>query len=66
MPFETKAELLDLAAVFLQEIPVEQYPYIIEHAEQHLAPTSPDGATEFEFGLDLIVDGLERIRETDY
>ena len=64
MPFETKAELLDLAEDFLRQIPVEQYPYIIEHAEQHLAPSSPDGATEFEFGLDLIVDGLERLRET--
>jgi len=65
MPFETKAELVDLAEGFLRQIPVEQYPYIIEHAEQHIAPASPDGATEFEFGLDLILDGLERLRETD-
>jgi AcrR family transcriptional regulator len=65
MPFETKAELLDLAQGFLQQIPADAYPYIIEHAEQHLAPESPDGATEFEFGLELILDGLERLRETD-
>ena len=43
----------------------DQFPYVIEHAEQHIAPSSPDGATEFEFGLDLIVDGLERLRDTD-
>jgi len=65
MPFETKAELVDLAEVFLREIPADEYPYVIEHAEQHLAPSSPDGATEFEFGLDLILDGLERLRDTD-
>ena len=65
MPFETKAELLDLAAGFLRQIPADEYPYIIEHAEQHLDPSSPDGATEFEFGLELILDGLERLRETD-
>ena len=65
MPFETKAELLDLAEDFLQQIPADAYPYVIEHAEQHLAPASPDGATEFEFGLDLILDGLERLRDTD-
>ena len=65
MPFETKAELLDLAQDFLQQIPADEYPYIIEHAEQHLAPESPDGATEFEFGLELILDGLERLRESD-
>jgi AcrR family transcriptional regulator len=65
MPFETKAELLDLAQGFLQQIPADAYPYIIEHAEQHLAPENPDGATEFEFGLELILDGLERLRDSD-
>jgi AcrR family transcriptional regulator len=63
MPFETKEELVDMAEGFLKEIPVDQYPYVIEHAEQHLAPSSPDGKTEFEFGLDLILDGLERLLE---
>jgi AcrR family transcriptional regulator len=65
MPFETKEELVDLAQGFLQEIPADEYPYVIEHAEQHIAPSSPDGKSEFEFGLDLILDGLERLRETD-
>jgi AcrR family transcriptional regulator len=64
MPFETKAELVDLAEGFLQQIPADEYPYVIEHAEQHIAPSSPDGKSEFEFGLDLILDGLERLRET--
>ncbi len=32
-----------------------------EHIEQHLA-THPDDPDEFEFGLDLILDGLERMR----
>jgi AcrR family transcriptional regulator len=63
MPFETKEELVDMAEGLLKEIPVDQYPYVIEHAEQHLAPSSPDGKTEFEFGLDLILDGLERLRD---
>ena len=65
MPFETKEELVDMAEGFLSQIPADVYPYVIEHAEQHLAPSSPDGKTEFEFGLDLILDGLERLRETD-
>ena len=65
MPFETKAELVDMAESFLQQIPADEYPYVIEHAEQHLAPSSPDGATEFEFGLELILDGLERLRDSD-
>ncbi len=64
MPFETREELVDLAEDVLREIPTDEYPYFIEHAEQHLAPASPDGKTEFEFGLDLILDGLERLRHT--
>jgi AcrR family transcriptional regulator len=39
-----------------------QYPYLAEHGEQHMAPTAPDGKQEFEFGLDLILDGLKRER----
>ena len=65
MPFETKEELVDLAEGFMQSIPADEYPYIIEHAEQHIAPSSPDGKSEFEFGLDLILDGLERLRDSD-
>jgi AcrR family transcriptional regulator len=63
LPFETKQELLDLADVFLREIPADEYPYVLEHAHQHLADSAPTGKTEFEFGLDLIVDGLERMRD---
>ena len=66
MPFETKEELVGMAEGFLRQIPADEYPYVIEHAEQHIAPSSPDGKTEFEFGLDLIIDGLARLRDTDY
>jgi AcrR family transcriptional regulator len=38
------------------------YPYLAEHGEQHMAPDAPDGRQEFEFGLDLILDGLKRRR----
>ncbi len=57
-------QLPDLAATFLQRLSVEEFPYLIEHIEQHTRPDSPDGKTEFEFGLDLILDGLERLRDT--
>ena len=39
-----------------------RYPYLAEHGEQHMAPGAPDGKQEFEFGLDLILDGLKRRR----
>lgn len=39
-----------------------RYPYLAEHGEQHMAPDAPNGRQEFEFGLDLILDGLKRRR----
>ena len=38
------------------------YPYLAEHAEQHMAAPAGEGQREFEFGLDLILDGLKRLR----
>ena len=60
-PFDTREELLDLAEDFLKLIPADEYPYVIEHAQEHLAEPDPDEPNEFEFGLELILDGLDRI-----
>ena len=62
MPFRTRDELVALADGFLRKIPADEFPYIVEHAEQHIAPPDPAEKPEFEFGLDLILDGLERLR----
>jgi AcrR family transcriptional regulator len=39
-----------------------RFPYLAEHAEQHMAAGARDGQQEFEFGLDLILDGLKKLR----
>jgi AcrR family transcriptional regulator len=65
MPFETHEELVDLAEAFLPRISTKEFPYLIEHAEQHLLPPDPAEKPEFEFGLDLILDGLERLRDAE-
>jgi AcrR family transcriptional regulator len=38
-----------------------QYPYLAEHGEQHLHDGERGGASEFEFGLDLILEGLKKL-----
>ncbi|MGH3071672.1 MAG: TetR/AcrR family transcriptional regulator [Gaiellaceae bacterium] len=53
-------DLADLAATFLRKLPAE-YPFVAEHVEQHLTATGDE--SEFGFGLDLILDGLERMRD---
>jgi AcrR family transcriptional regulator len=57
-------DLPDLAATFLREIPVDELPYLVEHVHQHLKERDPADEGSFAFGLDLILDGLERIRDT--
>jgi AcrR family transcriptional regulator len=62
-PFQTREEFVAMAETVLPEIPPDVYPYLVEHAEQHLAEPDPEEKSEFEFGLDLILDGLERLRD---
>jgi AcrR family transcriptional regulator len=56
-------ELAGKARGFLDSIPVEEYPDLVRHIHQHLEPH--EGESGFELGLDLILDGLERIRDSE-
>lgn len=57
--FETQGELEDLARQFLGANPADEFPHLHEHVRQHFEEAHDD---EFEFVLDLILDGLERSR----
>jgi AcrR family transcriptional regulator len=56
----------DFATTFLRDLPMEDYPHLADHVAYHQRPPSAGTGTrsEFEFGLDLILDGLERARDT--
>ena len=56
-------DLKGLASEFLQRLSREELPHLAEHVEQHLKPRRPDDEGEFGFGLALILDGLERLRD---
>jgi AcrR family transcriptional regulator len=45
---------------FLRELDQDAYRYLAEHAQQHMKERNPEDEGEFAFGLDLILDGLER------
>jgi len=64
LPFDSREELLDMAERFIPQIP-DRYPYVIEHAQEHLEDPDPNEPSEFEFGLDLILEGLERRLDSD-
>jgi hypothetical protein len=52
----------DYAGQFLAELPTGELPFLTEHIQVHMAPERPGGVDEFEFGLDLTLDGLEGMR----
>jgi AcrR family transcriptional regulator len=57
----------DLDAVgtaVLQALPVDEFPFLAEHIGQHLEKGTLDEG-DFEFGLDLILDGVERLAEEE-
>lgn len=47
-----------------RELSVEEYPYLLEHRDQHLAEGPHRDVSSFELGLDLILDGLRKLRES--
>ena len=44
----------------LRSFPSDRYPDLAEHVRQHLKPHDEESA--FELGLDLILDGFERLK----
>ena len=53
----------DFVETFIRELPVDEYPDFAEHVQQHVTKSVPTtGKSEFEFGLDLILDGLDGMR----
>jgi AcrR family transcriptional regulator len=62
LPFQTADEAAEVAQAMFAQIPVDRYPHVVELATQHALQPGYDYGAEFEFGLDLILDGLERLR----
>ena len=64
LPFQTSKELGQLAKAMLRQMPADQYPNLTEMIVDHALQPGYSYADEFEYGLDLILDGLERARST--
>ena len=65
MNLGTEENLKEMAAQFLAQLPVAEFPHLAEHIEQHLKTRVADDVGEFEFGLRLILDGLDRLLPGD-
>ena len=60
LPFDTPEAVPELADSILQMFPAERYPHLVELASEHVLQPGYDFGNEFEFGLDLILNGLSQ------
>jgi AcrR family transcriptional regulator len=62
LPFDTAEETAEVAQMILAQLPTDAYPHLTELTLERVLRPGYDYADEFGFGLDLILDGLERAR----
>jgi AcrR family transcriptional regulator len=60
LPFDTPDETAELAQAILTRFPADAYPHLAELTTEHVLRPGYDYGNEFVFGLDLILDGLDR------
>lgn len=60
LPFSTTEEAHEVTEEILQQIPDYEHPYLVEMATQYVMQPGYEYANEFNFGLDLILEGIER------
>ena len=62
LPFSTPEETAEVAEAIMAEFPADQYPHLTEIATDHVLQPGYDYGNEYQFGLELILDGLDRAR----
>src|SRR4051794_22601587 len=63
LPLDTLEEVAEVGRSILRGLPLNAYPHLAEFISEHAMKPGYSYGDEFEFGLDLILDGLERVRE---
>jgi AcrR family transcriptional regulator len=64
LPNAAREQAPEVAKAFLHQFRADEYPNLAEMVVEHAMKPGYHYANEFEFGLDLILDGLERLRDT--
>ncbi len=62
MNLPPREDVEPMAANFLREIDHQTYPHVVDHVGHHLREAASDEVGAFEFGLELVLDGLDRLR----
>jgi AcrR family transcriptional regulator len=60
LPFDNPEQIAEVAGNIFRESPMNEYPHLAEMAIDRAMKPGYDYGSEFEFGLELILDGLKR------
>jgi AcrR family transcriptional regulator len=63
LPFDTPEETAEVAQTIMAEFPADAYPHLTELTIEHVLQPGYDYGNEYLFGLDLILDGLDRAHD---
>lgn len=61
LPFSDPDEAAEVGTAILHQLSPDGHPYLTEMITEHFLQPGYDFASEYLFGLDLILDGLERL-----
>jgi AcrR family transcriptional regulator len=64
LTYTTPEEAAVVAESILRQLPADDYPHLAEMIVEHALQPGYDYAAEFNFGLELILNGLERTQRT--
>jgi AcrR family transcriptional regulator len=65
LPFKNADDAVDFAAIMMAQMSADNpYPYLTEIAVEHVLLPGYAYAKEFEIGLELVLEGIERLRDT--
>ena len=63
LPFDTSEDVGEVAQTMLEPFPAGEYPHLMEILTDHVMQPGYDYGDEFEYGLDLILDGLAKMHD---
>lgn len=61
LSFETTQQAAEVGKAVMEQFPFDTYPYMGEMVSQHMMKAGYRAMDEFDFGLNLIIDGIARL-----
>jgi AcrR family transcriptional regulator len=61
LPFDTATDIADVATTMLAPFPEGEYPHLVEFISEHAMKPGYDYEDEFEYGLEIVLDGLAAV-----